>query len=501
MPSVWRPTDPRFKFSTTMIDLKQLDKLFARQPGNSLLGLAFDGSRLEGVHVRRTNGAVEIKKAFSATLSLDPLTAEVELAGREIRKQLDAEGIRERWCAVCLPLSWALTLTVKLPEIAEADVADFLQIEAERGLPYNLDDLMLAQSRFRTAGGEQFATLVGIPRDHVTRLEAVLNAAQLRPVTFSLGLTALQPSEAEAANGVVALLPGDNTVGMQISCGGGVPMLRTLDGAFEQVGPERELQVDHIAREIRITLGQLQAGVRETVRCLRVFGRGEAAQELAEELKARGESLGLKIEHVRDHPATEYGIKIPFGTAISAALSVAVRRLAGQKGMDFLPPKISALKQFATRYSSGKLAYAGAGAGAVALVILLAFLVQQVVLWQWQSRWSQMEAKVVELKKMGDQNRRYRPWYDDSVRTLSILKRLTEALPEDGAVSAKTVELREPATVTCSGTARNRDVLLKAIDKLRGATNQISAIHIETTRGNTPLEFTFNFQWGGPGAR
>lgn len=484
-----------------MIDLKNIDRLFQRRPGNSLLGLSFDGSRLEGVHVRRTNGSVEIRKAFSATLSLDPLAAEVELAGREIRKQLDAEQIRERWCAVCLPLSWALTLTVKLPEMAEADVADFLQIEAERGLPYNLADLVLAQSRFQTAGGEKFATLVGIPRDHVTRLEAVLNAAQLRPVTFSLGLTALQPSESESANGVFALLPGDNTVGMQISCGGGVPMLRTLDGAFEQVGPERELQVEHIAREVRITLGQLQPGVRETVRCLRVFGRGEAAQELAEELKARGESLGLKIEHVRDHPAVEFGIKLPFGTAISAALSVAVRRLAGQKGMDFLPPKISALKQFTARYSSGKLAYAGAGAGAVVLVVALAFLVQQIVLWHWQSRWAGLEAKVTEVTKVRDQIRHYRPWYDESVRSLSILKRLTQAFPEDGAVSAKSIELRDPATVTCTGTARSREALIRTLDLLRGATNEISAVHIEMTRGNTPLEFTFNFQWGSGGAR
>ena len=63
-----------------MIEFKTLDKLFSRQPGNSLLGLAFDGSRLEGVHVRRTNGSVEIKKAFSATLSLDPLMASPDLA-------------------------------------------------------------------------------------------------------------------------------------------------------------------------------------------------------------------------------------------------------------------------------------------------------------------------------------------------------------------------------------------------------------------------------------
>jgi len=483
-----------------MIDLKQLDKLFQRRPGNSLLGLAFDGSRLEGVLVRRTNGSVEIKKAFSASLSLDPLTAEVELAGREIRKQLDAEQVRERWCAVCLPLNWALTLTVKLPEIPEDDVADFLQIEAERGFPYAPDALMVAHSRFHAASGEQFATLVGIPREHVTRLEAVLHAAQLRPVTFSLGLTALQRADTESADGTLALLPGETTVGMQIVCGGGVPMLRTLDGAFEQVGAERELLAEQLAREIRITLGQLQPEVRDAVRRLRVFGRNETAQELAEELQARAASLGLKVEHVREHAANEYGIRIPPGTAISPALSVAVRRLAGEAGMEFLPPRVSPWQQFATRYSSGKLAYAGVGAGAVVLVVALAFLVQQIVLWHWQSRWSRMEPKVVELTKIRDQIRRYRPWYDESVRTLSILRRLTEAFPEDGAVSAKTIELRAPATVTCTGTARNRDALFQALDKLR-ATREISDVHVENTRGSTPLEFTFNFQWGGPGGQ
>jgi hypothetical protein len=481
-----------------MIDLNKLE-FWKRQPGSSLLGLAFDGSRLDGVLVRRTNGSVEIRKAFSASLSLDPLTAEIELAGREIRKALDAEQIRERWCAVCLPLNWALTLTVKLPEIPEEDVSDFLQIEAERGFPYSPDEVMLARSRFEAAEGGRFATLAGIPREHVTRLEAVLHTAQLRPVTFSLGLTALQP--AGVADGTLALLPGDSTVGMQIGCGGGVAALRTLDGAYEQVGAERELQTEHILRELRITLGQLPHEVRDSIKRVRVFGRTEAAMQLAEELRRPAENWGLSFEPVRDHAAEDHGIKVPPGTAVSAALSLAVRCLAGQPGMEFLPPKISPWKQFAERYSSGKLVYAYAGAGAVAAVVALSFLVQQIILWHWQAKWNGMEQKVTELTEVRDQIRRYRPWYDESVRTLSMLKRLTQAFPEDGAVSAKTIELREPSLVTCSGTARNREALIKTLDQLRGATNEISAVHIEMTRGNTPLEFTFNFQWAGPGGQ
>ena len=111
-----------------MIDLNTLD-FWKRRPGSSLLGLAFDGSRLDCVWTRRTNGSVEIRKTFSTPLSLDPLTAEIELAGREIRKALDAEQVRERWCAVCLPLNWALTLTVKLPDIPEEN----LRVLGERG--------------------------------------------------------------------------------------------------------------------------------------------------------------------------------------------------------------------------------------------------------------------------------------------------------------------------------------------------------------------------------
>jgi hypothetical protein len=168
--------------------------------------------------------------------------------------------------------------------------------------------------------------------------------------------------------------------------------------------------------------------------------------------------------------------------------------------MEFLPPKISAWQQFTERYSSGKLAYVGAGAGAVAAIVLLAFFVQQIMLWHWQSKWAGMEKRVTELTQMRDQIRRYRPWYDESVRTLSILKRMTEAFPQDGAVSAKALELREPARVTCSGTARNREALIKTLDQL-SKVNEISDVHIEMTRGNTPLEFTFNFQWRGPGAQ
>ena len=55
----------------------------------SLLGLTLDGSRLEGVVLRRNNDSLQTQQTFSVVLTLDPLTAAPELVGREIRNHLD----------------------------------------------------------------------------------------------------------------------------------------------------------------------------------------------------------------------------------------------------------------------------------------------------------------------------------------------------------------------------------------------------------------------------
>src|SRR5204863_8667203 len=94
------------------------------------LGLALDGSRLDGVVLRRTNRSLHVQQSFSVSLSLDPLTADAELVGREIRNHLDAAGVRERDCVVALPLRWVLTSHVDIPPLLEADIDGFLLIDA-----------------------------------------------------------------------------------------------------------------------------------------------------------------------------------------------------------------------------------------------------------------------------------------------------------------------------------------------------------------------------------
>jgi Tfp pilus assembly protein PilN len=466
----------------------------------SLLGLVLDGSRLDLVSVKRTNGSVEIRKTATVTLTLDPLTNDPDLVGAEIHTHLEKAGVRDRRCVVGVPLNWALTLSVKVPAgLAPEDVQSLLAMEAERGFPYAPETLMVSQSLVGPPEGERTATLVAIPRDHITRLQEALESIGLRPLSFSLGLAALQPvAESETAGGVVALVPGEKGAGLQVTAQGGVAALRLLEGAFEQEGPERRVQKDYVARELRITLGQLPDDARGAVRNLKVFGNDELAEELYEQVRPRAEALGLRAQLVKEFAPLEFGPALPNGTAVSAALALAVRHLTGKPaGFEFLPPRVSRWKQFTEQHASKKLVYAAAVFGVVLLGVAGMFGWQQWRLNKLEAQWKGMEARVNVIKDTEARIRKYRPWYDESFRALSILRAITSAFPEDGTVAAKSVEIRDRSGITCSGTARNNAALLRMLDQLR-ASKQVKDVKVEHVKGgqnNQPLEFTFNFHW------
>jgi hypothetical protein len=228
---------------------------------------------------------------------------------------------------------------------------------------------------------------------------------------------------------------------------------------------------------------------------VRIFGAGEAADRLTEEVKVRAPALGLSVERVQRYVPGELGITVPSDARVSSELSLAVRHLAVRPAeLEFLPPRLSAFQQLTARYSSKGLVYGGVAAGVVALLVAGAFLVQEVQLIHWRSQWTGMSVRVHELESLQQQIRQFRPWYDDSLRNLSILRRLSEAFPEDGNVSAKTIEIREPAVVTCTGIARDSAALRRVTDQLHSA-KDVSDVHVET-RGTSPVQFTFNFHWG-----
>lgn len=469
-------------------------KFGKRKRLSSVLGLALDGSRLDGVVLKRVNGALQLLQRFSVTLALDPLTAAPELVGREIRNHLDAAGVRERDCVVGVPLKWVLTAQTELPPLPAADAASLLQMEAERNFHTDTTTLQIGESRSALAGDKQFVLLAGVPNPQVDALEKVLAAAKLKPASFGLGIAALSPAPHEKGGGALALAIGEAGVGLQIT-GGGVAALRALPGAMEGAGGRPELQPELVAREARITLGQLPDELRAAVKRIRIFGPPALARQLADEMELKFGSAGMAVEVVSAYAPGEFGAALPANPPVSAAFSLSARLLAGEpSALEFLPPKPGLVERAIAKYSSGRLRLAGAAGVLIAVIFLATFGWQQIRLWQLRSQWKAIADQVGELEAVQDNIRQYRPWYDGTFKNLAILRQLSLAFPEDGSVTAKNIEMRG-GKVTCSGTAGDYTALLAVQAKLRAATG-VSNVKLEQIRGKAPMQFAFSFNFG-----
>jgi hypothetical protein len=280
-----------------------------------------------------------------------------------------------------------------------------------------------------------------------------------------------------------------------------VAALRSLEGAIENPTGRPALLPDLVARETRITLGQLPAELRDAVKRIRIFGPRDLAQQLADEMELRFEPMGLTVEVVSVFKLDEFGVQLPPEAPVSAAFSLAARPLVEQPpAFDFLPPKPTLIEQFAAKYSSGRLRTTGAIAAGVLVIVGGLFFIQQIQLWRLRSQWSAMEVKVAELQGVQDRIRQFQPWYDGTFRDLAILRQLSVAFPEDGIVTAKSIEIQNNNTVSCSGTAQNNAALLATLGRLSGAEG-VSNLKVDLIHGKSPMQFTFDFQYGNGGAQ
>jgi hypothetical protein len=343
---------------------------------------------------------------------------------------------------------------------------------------------------------------VAIPKNYLARLEEVLIAARLKPVHFSLVIAALQPPRSGGSEGVVALAAGENSVDLQVTCGGGVVALRALQGAIEMDGARRQIDADLLTREIRLTLGQISKELSQTITRIRVFGRAEWRQPLADAVAACAKRLGLQVEVRSVLQADGVGTRVSAQENALPALVMAARCLNGEAfDFEFLPPKISKWTKLTSRVSSRRILWAGGSAGAAIVLIGGAFLVQYVRLSVYESRWRAIEPRVTEIKGIQENIRKFRPWSVDTRYGLSILRKLTEVFPEDGTVTAKTISIKDLAEVSCSGIAQDNQAWLKMRERLQAASH-VGNVQLQSMIGSKPpMRFTFNFRWTEGGNR
>jgi hypothetical protein len=376
-----------------------------------------------------------------------------------------------------------------VPELSPADAHSFLQIEAEKGFPCDPAQLQIARSFHRSAG-PAYVTQLAVRKEQIQQLAAALKAAGLKVVSFSLGLAALPDVIAPAGQGRITVAVEPKGAALLISAGGGIAALRTCEASVESEVGEHVVNGNAVARELRITFEQVPVDLRAELTQLALCGDESMSRQLAEELTEWAEAEGLAVTRsaVSQQPISD-----------QMAEHVAARWLASEgPDLEFLPPHPGRWAMIVARYNSKRLATAGFAVGGAAVLALGFFAWQEYSRWSLRAEWEAMAVEVTALDVVQDRIREFRPWYDESYRNLTILSRVTECFPDNGSVTARSVEVHgiTAQTVSISGTARDNASLLRTLDQLRKV-KEIQAVKVEQIRGKVPAQFTFTFRWKG----
>ncbi|MBM3901844.1 MAG: hypothetical protein FJ379_07125 [Verrucomicrobia bacterium] len=470
-----------------MIDTQKLIQRL-RRPPSSVLALSMEGRHVAAAVLRQSKGTIEVATRHVGTLPMEVDPNNGPAVGKALRTLLDSASIRERQCVWALPCSEVLTTQTLVPAIDEADIDSLLQLEAEKGFHGDVSTSRVADSRCRLPDGQRWVILATISPAHHEILRQVMEAARLKCLGLSPAITDLvaAPTSTAAGSLDLALSPATGSLHLQVTADGGIAALRSLDRAIDTSTTPASVRPEAVAREIRITLGQLPEVLVGSIRHLRLHGPAETLPTLATALTARFADSGMAVESL---PSPQDSV------ALEAVVQAGRRLLEGRPaGLEFLPPTPSALEQFLSRHTEGRLRLTWSLGMAAAALVGLFFLVQQIQLGLLESRWAGMSAKVRRLETLQQKIRQFRPWAPESPRALQILEGLTQAFPETGSVTARSIEIRQAGDIVCTGTASESASLLRMLEKLQ-ALPSVSALHSEQIRGKSPLQFQVNFRW------
>ncbi|MCD6287604.1 MAG: hypothetical protein J7M12_00675 [Candidatus Hydrogenedentes bacterium] len=462
---------------------------------STLLSIVLDGKRMAAVVDRRVGRTVKIRQTARVPLSLDPLSDDPQLVGREIRNRLDEAGIRKKRCVICVPLNWALILNVQMPdtvaELTEQDIESFISVQAEREFPFAPEDLSISVSRYSVPDGGSWSTLTAIPVNHLTVLDRVMKEARLKPVSMTLGISSLVDHKND--DGRISLFIGEQNLDLVVVAGGGIVTLRSLDEAVNSDQDDETVDVELVARQLRITLGQMPETLSRTVRSVCVYGVEPRVDELVDSLRQSFATQDIPVERGLV-PNVDMNGSDPLCSPVAAA--AAARLLLGaESSLEFMPPHVSMIKRVAGRVTSRATLWLATATCFIAIAIGGMFLLQHIKLSRLETYWAGIEPTVKEARAIQEKIKAFRPWFDDSPQTLMIARKLTEAFPEQGTVWVKSISMKNDLTeISCTGYARDDAGWMDVLDRLRD-TAGIKNMQVINVQGDSPLRFTFIFEW------
>jgi hypothetical protein len=444
--------------------------MFRLRPSRSpaSLGLVFEDDGLLATLARTDSAAPPPSLRLPCAIETDdPI-----LLGRALRRALRAAGWRWDRCAVGLPTEWCLALGTKVPDLSPEDLDALLALEAERNLPSDPSEWVIGRCMAEESAGRRVLQ-VAISRARLTRIESLLRAAGLRPVLTTATLAAAAIALPRPA---LVVRRGRQSGALCLAAPSGIVTLRSVSAG--------DAGLVDLARDVRIARETQDVIEPETaVRLLVVSPNDETGEAAADRPALRAFGRTTAVERVSD-------------AILPTLLLDAVRSNPAQLP-SLRPPAPSHWARVLQHPGSRRLRLLALTGAAALLLFSGAFGWKEVQLFLLRREWAAIRPEVERISEIRARLREFRAWDDSSLPALSLLRLVTEAFPESGAVTARSVEVRPPQTITVTGTAREHSALLATIDRLRQQPS-VRNVRVEQIRGQSPAQFTFAVELNRP---
>ncbi len=437
-------------------------------PHRPRLGLALTTEGWRVAVVRRENGGIRVE--HDAPLEPDGADADPEALGRRLADHLRRHGIRERRCAVRLPLDGLLGFAADVPALDPEDQRSFLELEAEKALPVPAAEVRLAW--WTPSGDAGQAMVAALPEARLETVRRMLAAASVQAVSLAADL---DPGDLAGEDGLDLLAHPGHVLALLRADG--------LPRAWQALPDPASEPPERMAAALRMFLHQQPADLRGRVRVVRWIGAAPSPARV-QALDGFVQTLdGARWEPLGDRPRPGDA-----GAAIRAAGSLGT---GSPVVFEFAPPRPHRVRAWA-RPALRK------GAAPAAAALALFALVAGVRAGQerrLQRRAEALAPTVAELTRIQQRIRRYRPWYADDAAHVAVLAALATAFPEEGSVWARRIEARDSGRFACAGMARSQPDFMATLERFRQHP-QVRDVQVQSVRGANPVQFVFDFGWG-----
>ena len=461
----------------------------------SLLGIEIEGNTFSAVQIRQKSGKIHIERTLDMTLSLDLLSDDPKLVGREILDSLATADIREKRCIVCVPLNWILSTNIDMPDLTPEDREDYISVQAERKFPFSPEEIAISTSQYLSPDGSQSMLIAGIPQNRLSALEKVLRAAKLKVQSITTSIASLAGEIEQKNQGSINLRFNEYGVDMTITLGGSIVALRRLIDTSDIARSS-----DELLRQLRITLGQLPAPLRKHIRKIYIYGDEKLIGKQIEALRNafKSEEITVDLGKMSIQPEVENtSLSLEETKKQSLLILAAAKHLSGvAEVIEFLAPQKGRFESILEKVSARSVVWIGVTSIVIIAIFSGMLLHQKWSLAQLKAKWNGLEDNVATVKSLQEKIRSVRSWYVETPQTLNVLKVLTEIFPEKGTVWISALRIKSISEISITGRASRKDELLKMLDRLKN-TKGIEELRIlqiqEPLTGKEQILFTLNF--------